>query len=240
MIKKLIKQLIPNSLKTKWRNALGVPSQEMAFERLKNLNFRPKFVLDIGAYEGHWAIQFQQVFPAAEILMFEGQMTKEAILKNIHQQYPNINYQMALLGTENKEVTFHIYETASSVLAEANETGAKLETRRLNTLDEMVKDTSFEKADFIKIDTQGYELAILKGGLKTLSYARVVLLEVSLIPIYEQCPLVDEVIVFMKTQGFVLYDICSLMRRPLDQALFQSDFLFVKEDSLLRKDLRWS
>ena len=240
MIKKLIKQLIPNSFKAKWRSALGVPSQETSFDRLQKLNFKPKLVLDIGAYEGHWALQFHQIFPEAEILMFEGQLAKEPILKILNQKNPSIHYKMDLLGAKKQEVTFHIYETASSVLAEANITGAKLETRTLSTLDELLKGTPFEKPDFIKIDTQGYELAILQGGLHTLSHANVVLLEVSLLPIYEQCPLVDEVLLFMKLQGFVLYDICSLMRRPLDEALFQSDFLFVRIDAELRKDHRWT
>jgi hypothetical protein len=30
------------------------------------------------------------------------------------------------------------------------------------------------------------------------------------------------------------------MKRPLDNALFQADFLFVKEDSIFRKNKQWS
>ena len=40
---------------------------------------------------------------------------------------------------------------------------------------------SLNSPDFIKIDTQGYELEILKGGLNTLKHAEMVLLEVSLL-----------------------------------------------------------
>jgi len=52
-------------------------------------------------------------------------------------------------------------------------------------------------------------------------------------------PLVHDVIIFMKEQGFVLYDICPLIKRPYDKALYQSDFLFIKEKSTLRTSIRW-
>ena len=78
------------------------------------------------------------------------------------------------------------------------------------------------------------------GGEKTLSCAGAVLLEVSLIDIYKEVPLVYDVLYFMKERGFVLFDICSLIYRPLDKSLYQSDFLFVKEDSFLRANKKWS
>ncbi|MEO6981194.1 MAG: FkbM family methyltransferase, partial [Mucilaginibacter sp.] len=90
------------------------------------------------------------------------------------------------------------------------------------------------------IDTQGYELEILKGGEKTLAHAEFVLLEVSFLDIYINCPLITDTVSFMKQRGFVVYDICTLMKRPLDNALFQADFLFVKEDSVFRKNKQWS
>jgi hypothetical protein len=43
----------------------------------------------------------------------------------------------------------------------------------------------------------------------------------------------------MRDNGFVAYDICGLARRPLDQALWQADFIFVPRASSLRSDKRW-
>ncbi len=43
----------------------------------------------------------------------------------------------------------------------------------------------------------------------------------------------------LKEYGFVLYDVLSLLRRPLDQALAQLDVAFVPEASPLRRDHRW-
>lgn len=235
----IIRKLIPNSFIAFLRLKLGSPSQKSAFIRLKKLGFVPHKVLDIGAYEGNWAEEFLSVFPETKIMMVEGQRNKEAILKNRIKAMPNAVLEIALLGAEEKKVEFNIYESASSVFTEDNETNAAVEILTLKLLDKVVENTPFEQIDFIKIDTQGYELEILKGGLKTLDSAQFVLLEVSLLGIYKNAPLVDEIMFFMKDKGFSLYDICSIMRRPYDNSLFQSDFLFIKTDHPLRSSTRW-
>ncbi len=234
----LLKRVVPAIIKKKLKEKLGVPDQEYTFKRLKKLGYQPKLVLDIGAYEGSWAKSFLTVFPNCKILMIEGQEGKRSILEKT-AEHKQLDFQIALLGSAEQEVEFNIYETASSVLKENNETGAKTEIRTLTTLDKSIIDTPFTKADFIKIDTQGYELEILKGAEKTMQQAEFILLEVSLIDIYKNCPMVAEVMAFMQSKGFVLYDICSLMRRPYDNALFQSDFLFVKETSPFRAAKQW-
>jgi FkbM family methyltransferase len=240
MIKSFLKGLIPEKSKKLLREKLGVPSQESSFKNIAALGFSPKSCLDIGAYEGKWTDDFKQIFPDCAILMLEGQTSKETILKKVKSEYRDIDYKIALLGATESLVTFNIYETASSVLSEHYDTNAKTETRDLITLDKLLENDMFSHPDFIKIDTQGYELEILKGGSKTLAHAEFVLMEVSFLDIYVYCPLVNDTLTFMKEHGFVVYDICTLMRRPLDKALFQSDFLFVKEGSQFRNNKRWS
>jgi hypothetical protein len=66
-----------------------------------------------------------------------------------------------------------------------------------------------------------------------------VLAEVNLIDIHIGAPMLDEVVDFMRDNGFVAYDICGLARRPLDQALWQADIIFVPRESFLRTDKRW-
>jgi hypothetical protein len=89
----------------------------------------------------------------------------------------------------------------------------------------------------MKLDVQGYELEVLKGGDKILPNTEAVILEVSLLDIHKNVPLLRDVVNFMYDYGFVAYDICSVSaRRPLDRALWQTDLLFVKENSKFRQN----
>lgn len=60
--------------------------------------------------------------------------------------------------------------------------------------------------DFIKIDTQGSELDILQGGVKTLDSCLGIELEVEFVEIYKNQPLFDKVLSFMLSKNFEFFD----------------------------------
>ncbi len=87
---------------------------------------------------------------------------------------------------------------------------------------------------------QGHELEVLKGAEKSLAHAEVCLLEVSLMDLGDDTPLLLDVVNFMDDKNFTAYDICQFVRRPFDKALIQMDMFFVKKDSFLIGDKRWT
>ena len=103
-------------------------------------------------------------------------------------------------------------------------------------LDHLLNDV--EAPALLKIDAQGYELQILMGATNVLSAFEAVLLEVAIIEINEGAPLLHDVVAFMKSRGFVTYDILEIHRRPLDNALNQVDIIFIREQSQLIADKR--
>ena len=103
------------------------------------------------------------------------------------------------------------------------------------TLDDLVERTGFPAPTFIKLDVQGYELEVLKGSTKTLVGAEFVLLEVSISQYNEGSPLIDEVLAWMRNNGFVTYELWGLSRHR-DGTLVQVDVLFIKSNSHLIRD----
>ena len=75
----------------------------------------------------------------------------------------------------------------------------------VTTLDEWCAAEGVDRIDVIKIDTQGSELAILKGGDKALRNVRAVEVEVEFNPLYEDVPLFSEIDQFLRERGFVLW-----------------------------------
>jgi hypothetical protein len=137
---------------------------------------------------------------------------------------------------EGAAVTFHIMESGSSVFEEHSGVERRPLRLKQGTLDSITN--GIDTVDFIKIDVQGYELEVLKGGMRTLARAQAILIELSLIEINEGAPLLDEALSFMRAAGFVAYDVLEIHRRPLDGAMNQIDILFVREESPLRADKR--
>jgi FkbM family methyltransferase len=169
--------------------------------------------------------------------MIEASKSREAVLDQIKRQHSSISYRIALLGASaGDEVIFYEHDhspTASSVLQDQAGNPTRQVRCRMETLDSVLAQERMPNPGFIKVDVQGYELEVLKGAPQALAHAQAVLLEVSLIDLYKGNPLLHDVVPFMHQRNFQAYDICTLMRRPLDQALIQIDMIFIKRDSPL-------
>ena len=104
---KIIKSLIPFSFKRSFKDKLGVPSLHWSLQNLKKKGFRPTHVVDVGAYEGNWTIDFIEVFPEAKVLMVEGQKSKTEKLKQVENKFPSVKFSINLLSSEDdKSVSF--------------------------------------------------------------------------------------------------------------------------------------
>jgi len=150
---------------------------------LNNSGFTPNRILDIGASVCQTADVFRQFWPTSDILLIEGNGDCETVYKS-----KNYNYQIKLLGKENGTTSFyktkwHPLCSGNSIYKEINPVyeGDTLitEIRPVYKLDDVVTGTY----DLIKIDTQGSELDIIRGGIDTFSKAKVVICEVALIDI---------------------------------------------------------
>jgi FkbM family methyltransferase len=69
-------------------------------------------------------------------------------------------------------------------------------------------------ADFLKIDTQGSELDILRHGATSLREVVVIETEVEFVPLYKDQPLLGDIQSFLRDHGFVLHKLIDVAGRP--------------------------
>ncbi len=239
MFTQAIKKILPYKWKRGFKEHLGVPSLRWSLQNLKRKNFNPAVIMDIGAYEGQWAVDALEVYPDAKILMVEAQPGKTPYLDKIRKRYPTTDYAISLLsGIDGAILPFVENETASHIVG-TKEQGIKCKQMATQTLDVLAAIKQFPLPDLLKLDVQGHEMEVLKGAKSCLAHATVCLLEISLLNLGDDSPLLAEMIAFMDQNGFQAYDISQMMRRPFDNALYQVDVFFVKKDSRLIADKTW-
>ena len=234
-------EMIPGYFKDRLKEQAGVPTMEHCLRNLHMLGYRPNIAVDIGAYEGEWTHLCKKVFPSCAVLMVEAQEKKRAYLEQLSEQLSDTKVKIALLGAEQgANVAFYMQETASSVLPEsAKAKQAPHQLLPMDTLNAVTRRMGISKCDLMKLDVQGYELEILKGGNRIMNGCEVIIMEVSLLAIHEGVPLLLEVVNFMDSHGYRAYDLCGLCRRPLDKALWQIDLVFVEKSSKLMESCAW-
>ncbi len=228
-------------MKTWLKRRVGVPQIEFALERLAHLGFQPELIFDVGAYQGDFARICRKIWGEAEIACFEVQPEPLRRLKTAFAGDANVRAWPYLLGAvERDHVALHLLETGSSVLEEHAHKEFPIAYFPMRTADDIVLQKYGRRApDLLKMDVQGYELEVLRGAEKLLHDVRIILMEVNLIDIHCGVPLLGEVTQWLGEREFVAYDICGLIRRPLDCALWQADMIFVPANSPFRVDKRW-
>ncbi len=217
-----------------------IPELKQSLYRLKEKGFKPDVIFDIGAYRGEFGKTVLDFWFNSEIYCFEPQSEAVQELKSWSSNMKNVHIIETLLGESDIEnaILFKA-ETASSVLEEHEDQQFPKIECNMRSLFSLIQENTVPVPSLLKIDTQGYEYQILKGLGNYLDGVEVILAELNLIDIHKNVVLFPDVVSFLNEHGFVPFDITELHRRPLDQALFQVDMLFVKADSKYRNDKRW-
>lgn len=231
----VISKIIPAHLRQRLGEIILARDMQWSIFNLRRNGFIPERVIDVGAFTGQWAGYCKRAFPSAAIMMIEPQVSANKFLKRFCEKHPDSVFINALVGgTEKENVPFFIDGSGSLVFRYTHKKVKNCVELPLTTLDCLTKGTPFSKSQLIKLDVQGYELEALKGASLILNYVEAIIMEVSLIPFIPGAPLFIEVIQSLHDMGFCLYDICTAIRRPKDQALWQIDAVFVRYSSSLR------
>lgn len=185
-----------------------------AFLLFKSLGYNPKIIYDVGASDGSWSKDIYEVVPTASFYLFEPLIdyvpAYKAIMSENLKAHAAFNLNKCALGDNNGERLINVFpnivgSTALEIATEGLDvTQVKVP---LFTIDKAIQVFGLPKPNVIKIDTQGFELSILNGAIKTLPSVDVLFLECWLYRAYGQnTPLLTEIADWLLTFNFRLWD----------------------------------
>ena len=145
-------------------------------EDLKNkFSIKIQTIFDVGANIGQTAISFSHHFPSAKIFSFEPiSSTFDKLLFNTQHLKNIISHKLAF-SNKKESVQVKIFDESNSFLNSLNTLSmnesidAKIEMVHSETIDSFLQQHSkIESIDLLKIDTEGYELAVLNGAVESM------------------------------------------------------------------------
>lgn len=200
------------------------------------LRYKPATILDIGANDGYSVSLFRKIFPTARILSFEPlEDCFRLVQSRISELPPGKAYRCAL-GDEDGTSVIHRsdFSPSSSLLPmdvvhqiEFPHTAiTREETITIRRLDSMVDELELDGPFIAKIDVQGFEDRVIRGGEQTLRKALAIVVELSTYSLYKQQAAFADVHSQLEKMGFVFRGTIDQMFSPKDGRILQFDGLF--------------
>lgn len=241
-------------MKRLFRSALGAAGLEVRLRRnvasaraaekkiqalepwLRLRRYSANTILDIGANDGYSVTLFREIFPDATILSFEPLedcfRKVEAVLA---QSPPGKAFHCALGDTDGSSVIYRSESSPSSSLLPMDElhrvefphtAKATEEQICVRRLDGMTGELQIQNPLLVKIDVQGFEDRVIRGGSETLRTAAAIVVELSSYSLYCGQANFSAVNAQLESLGFAFRGAVDQMYSPKDGRILQFDGLF--------------
>lgn len=175
---------------------------------------KPNIIFDIGGYGGEYSLKILEHAPDVNLYVFEiNNDTSEKMLKPALSGKGK-NVRIISLGLSNESGEFPIYTNklgATDSLYKSN-IGKYIHTEtklaKVSTVDLFCKEYNIDRINFLKIDTEGNDLQVLKGAENMIKSGNVdtIVFEFSLLYTFSHTYFVDFVN-FLEPFGYVIYKI---------------------------------
>jgi FkbM family methyltransferase len=219
------------------------PARSSTAQIIALLNhFKVDLVLDVGANFGQFSEDIRNGGYLNQIVSFEPLTSahNKLLIASEGDSKWHVHDRCAI-GHEIGEITINIAgnSASSSVLpmleahiAASPDTGyIGSENTPLLTIDKILANDIYRNKNiFLKIDTQGFEWSVLDGAENSLSRIQGVLVEMSMIPLYEGQHLWHELVARLEDAGFEVWALQPGFTHPVTGRTLQCDGIFFRKD----------
>jgi len=188
----------------------GLPVSFSSFRNVENLKkYIPKLntIIDVGANRGQFVLAAREYFPEAKIYSFEPCKRAFENFSKCFRNQKNISCFNFGLGDINGETEFYenSFDQISSFLRIGNDNknivyrNSRVASTKavVRKLDDIYFSMDVVPPVLLKLDVQGFEDRVLKGGLKSLKNIDYILLEMAFEKLYENQLLFDDMYNFL-------------------------------------------
>ena len=198
-----------------------------------------KTILDVGAHMGEFAQRISIMLPEADLVCFEP--LQEPFDKLTARFTGNSRFRTVrcALGEQpgQFEMQHNEYAPSSSLLPMADlhkksfsyaveSKPEKIEVRRLS---DVAKELKLRDPILLKLDVQGFEDKVIKGGEDVVARAKIIIIEVSFQTLYHGGPLFDDIYRMLKDRGFTYRGNFEQLASPTDRQVLQADAIFCRK-----------
>ncbi len=136
-------------------------------------------IFDVGANDGRTVEALRRTIAATpRIFAFEPTSATFRILRERTARYANVAVFPFALGAEPAQATINLYEqSVMNSLTPRAMSAVGVEPVEVRTVDLMMRELGVEFVHFLKIDTEGYEMEVLKGARRALEEARIAFIQ---------------------------------------------------------------
>ena len=195
--------------------------------------------VDIGANRGQFSLAVRRWAPEAEVVAFEPLDRPASVFCKVFKDDSSVILHKTAIGPETGEATIHVSDADdSSSLLPISKAQQRLfpGTGEISTvtipvgrLADFVAPKEIVHPALLKIDVQGYELAVLEGCQDLIECFSQVYVECSFVELYTGQAFAHEIIAWLQRKKFYLKGIYNLYYDKQGQAV-QGDFLFEKDN----------
>jgi FkbM family methyltransferase len=189
------------------------------FQVQKSIIPCPTLIIDVGSNRGDVTSKYLELFPSVYIHAFEPYSDSYTIFEKLFGHNKKIVLNKYALSSDTNDKQLHINKSVdtnsfleSTLLGVSSDKSCTTTGKVLvkcDTLDNYCKKEGIETIDILKIDTQGFEIEVLKGASHLLKENKIKMIYCEA---YFQCqyksqPLFQDILQYLSSYNYVLQDL---------------------------------